>query len=135
MFIRENSQTVVSDLIDGEMMLLNIVEGNYYSLQGVGVALWDAIKEGTSEEELFESLKTAFPSLEAPHLKLDLENFLTALRNENLLIECPDCEPRKPALQDQYQAPILEKYTDLQDLLLIDPIHEVGDSGWPTASL
>ena len=28
---------------------------------------------------------------------------------------------------------ILEKYTDMQDLLLLDPIHEVDDgSGWPT---
>ncbi len=27
--------------------------------------------------------------------------------------------------------PIIEKYTDLEELLLLDPIHEVDESGWP----
>jgi hypothetical protein len=30
-----------------------------------------------------------------------------------------------------FQPPTLRKYTDMQDLLLIDPIHEVDDLGWP----
>jgi hypothetical protein len=27
--------------------------------------------------------------------------------------------------------PVIEIYTDLQDLLLLDPIHDVDDRGWP----
>jgi hypothetical protein len=27
--------------------------------------------------------------------------------------------------------PVLEKFTDMADLLLLDPIHEVGEAGWP----
>jgi hypothetical protein len=27
--------------------------------------------------------------------------------------------------------PVLDKYTDMQELLLLDPIHEVDDAGWP----
>jgi hypothetical protein len=26
---------------------------------------------------------------------------------------------------------VLEKFTDMHDLLLMDPIHEVSDAGWP----
>jgi hypothetical protein len=26
---------------------------------------------------------------------------------------------------------MLQKFTDMQDLLLLDPIHEVDESGWP----
>ena len=31
-----------------------------------------------------------------------------------------------------FEAPILHKYTDMQDLLLLDPIHEVDEAGWPS---
>jgi hypothetical protein len=30
-------------------------------------------------------------------------------------------------------APVLEKYTDMQELLLLDPIHDVEEAGWPKA--
>jgi hypothetical protein len=29
--------------------------------------------------------------------------------------------------------PVLNKYTDMQDLLLLDPIHEVDERGWPNS--
>jgi hypothetical protein len=31
----------------------------------------------------------------------------------------------------KFEPPILEKYVDMQDLLLLDPIHEVDERGWP----
>jgi hypothetical protein len=30
--------------------------------------------------------------------------------------------------------PKLEKYTDMEDLLLLDPIHDVQEVGWPQTS-
>ena len=30
-----------------------------------------------------------------------------------------------------YEPPQLEKYTDMQDLVLLDPVHEVDATGWP----
>ncbi len=32
-----------------------------------------------------------------------------------------------------FEAPKLEKFTDMQDLVLLDPVHEVDDVGWPAA--
>jgi hypothetical protein len=32
----------------------------------------------------------------------------------------------------RFEQPVLEKFTDMEDLLLLDPIHEVNlQSGWP----
>ena len=31
----------------------------------------------------------------------------------------------------QFEFPIIEKFTDMQELLLLDPIHEVDEKGWP----
>ena len=30
-----------------------------------------------------------------------------------------------------YSKPILQKYTNMADLLLLNPIHEVDEQGWP----
>ena len=30
-----------------------------------------------------------------------------------------------------FVTPTLSRYTEMQDLLLLDPIHDVDDSGWP----
>jgi hypothetical protein len=30
-----------------------------------------------------------------------------------------------------YKIPVLNKYTDMQELLLLDPIHDVNAQGWP----
>jgi hypothetical protein len=30
-----------------------------------------------------------------------------------------------------FTRPVLTKFTDMQDLLLLDPIHDVNSSGWP----
>jgi hypothetical protein len=32
---------------------------------------------------------------------------------------------------EPFEPPVLEQYTDMQDLLLLDPIHEVDEQGWP----
>ncbi len=39
-----------------------------------------------------------------------------------------------PAIQGAFAPPRLQRYTDMQDLLLLDPIHDVDEVGWPVAS-
>ena len=34
-----------------------------------------------------------------------------------------------------YVPPVLEKFTDMQDLILLDPVHEVSERGWPHAAI
>jgi hypothetical protein len=35
--------------------------------------------------------------------------------------------------ESKFEKPGLQKYSDMQDLLLLDPIHEVDEMGWPHA--
>ena len=32
-----------------------------------------------------------------------------------------------------FEPPVVEKFTDMQDLVLLDPVHEVQEMGWPLA--
>jgi hypothetical protein len=59
------------------------------------------------------------------------------LCSEGLLEECrsdgnPEPVPTDDPESDQpFVAPVLERYTDMQYFLLLDPIHETADTGWP----
>jgi hypothetical protein len=32
-----------------------------------------------------------------------------------------------------FDEPVLEKFEDMQDLILLDPVFEVDEAGWPSA--
>jgi hypothetical protein len=63
------------------------------------------------------------------------------LHRENLIVPCDGTDQRpEPATNGdratprrRFQAPRFEKHTDMQDLILLDPVHEVADTGWPHA--
>jgi hypothetical protein len=70
------------------------------------------------------------------------------LRAEELLDEAPDPSANGAAVgtlvagggdpthaRAEFEAPILHRYTDMADFMLVDPIHEVEESGWPNRTL
>jgi hypothetical protein len=140
---RENTPTVASELIDGEVVIINFETGSYYSLAGAGADLWQLVVQGNSLEGIVAVLAAAY---DAGHLEMRsaVEALLVELTSEGLAVALPGTDsddgngagsrsrsrsadrPRAP-----FQAPRLRKYTDMQDLLLLDPIHEVDESGWP----
>jgi len=136
MLLKDNSQNVVSDVIDGEAVLLHLKAGNYFCLGGCAKALWAALLEGAEAEHLLAALARAYPQESRVGLESDLMNWLEQLRREDLIVECPQGAAPSSARSDPdfeapYQTPELHKYSDLQDLLLIDPIHESDAAGWP----
>jgi len=63
--------------------------------------------------------------------------FATRLVDEGLLRPTDGSETTaalqlpEPARGDTFAEPVLTRYEDIQELLLIDPIHEVDEDGWP----
>lgn len=135
MILKENLEHVVSDLIDGEMVLLHMGAGNYYSLGGVGITLWKALQRGVDSVSLQSSLIATYPETPDQELGLELERWLEELKTENLIIEHGTSDPDSLSVLDfpkSYQTPELTKYSDLQDLLLLDPVHDADpEVGWP----
>lgn len=131
MVLKDNSQDVVSDLIEGEMVLLHLRAGNYFSLTGTAASLWAALQQGLDPAQSLMVLSQAYPELSKERLDQDLQVFLTRLRQEDLIVESSAPSLGVACFEGSYEAPELNKYTDLQDLLLIDPIHESDATGWP----
>jgi hypothetical protein len=121
------------EVLDGEVVIANLDGGSYYTLGGSGVALWDGLTAGRPLDDLVTDLGLAVGEPVEVVAKAAGE-LVTRLVDENLLRERDDDSPADgpAAIEGEWVVPTLEKYTDMQQLLLLDPIHEVDESGWPS---
>ena len=138
---RVNAPGVVHQTIDGEAVIIHLEHGFYYSLDKVGADVWAAIHSGMSVPALTARLKERCAQ---PGAEIDtaIASLLEELKREDLIVEdaaVPGISPEEATAPDggfrpqamPFERPVLRKYTDLQDLLLLDPIHQVDEAGWP----
>ncbi len=132
---RVNEPHVISEAIDGEVVILNFDKGTYYSLNESAMAVWQGIQGGLGRGGLLRALTSHYADAGAV-AEADLARLLKSLEEEQLIVACDGPAADAPATPNgalaPYVAPQLEKFTDLQDLLLLDPIHDVDESGWPS---
>ena len=131
-----NNPEVINETIDGESVMINLRTGNYYSLTGSGADVWAAIECTASAPEIVDHLCQRYGA-PRDRVEADVQRLLAELRAEDLVVPANgDGAQRLPDGRthgDPYEPPALEKYTDMQDLILLDPVHEVDDRGWPHA--
>jgi hypothetical protein len=131
-----NTGQVISEVIDGEAVMINLTTGNYYSLNPVGVAVWEAVTGGASVDEAVDVLASRYEG-SRDEITAAVESLLDELRREELVVPAEGGRPRtavptgEAEARKPFELPRLEKHTDMQDLILLDPVHEVGDQGWP----
>ena len=49
---RVNSPTVAAETVDGEVLMINLESGSYYSLRDTGAAIWDGIERGAATQTI-----------------------------------------------------------------------------------
>jgi hypothetical protein len=133
---RINTPHVGSETIQGETIIIDFISGAYFSSDKIGSAIWEQLKASASSEQILHEIQRRYPDQQ--EYGPVVTSFLKQLEKENLIvIDSKDVlastvEKNPPVCwPDQYTAPVLRKYTDMQDLLLLDPIHEVDEQGWP----
>jgi coenzyme PQQ synthesis protein D (PqqD) len=133
-----NSPSVVSEIIDGEVIIMNLKSGNYYSSDKAGAIVWSWIEDGKTEAEMNRLAAIRYRA--SPHqIEASFRIFFDRLLEEGLVRKtdaqesAPAAQPDRSNPQEDFFAPELCAYTDMQDLLLLDPIHEVSPVGWPQA--
>lgn len=138
MAYRLNTSNVVHDIIDGEVLAIRSDTGTYYSMMGSAATLWAALITGADAPTMAQAV-AAHHRADVDLVTAALTSFAEDLRAESLLVECEPVGSATIELPAEtrgqaWAAPSVEKYTDMQDLLLFDPIHEVNTSGWPSIS-
>lgn len=132
--LRAASANVHSKVFDDEVVILDMKSGAYFSLRGAGVDVWKLIEANASVAMISEALGERY---EAPSSEIAtaLDSLLGELAESGLVVADTSLDPSRPAAQAAekvpFAAPQIERFTDMQELLLLDPIHEVDDSGWP----
>jgi hypothetical protein len=142
MIVRIATHQVISEVVDDEAIIINSLTGAYYSLDPVGSAVWTALLPGARSSDALERLVVDGFAVDAEIARVDVQALLDQLIEEGLieegLIEPTDNPPLAesvptPPTIRTYATPMLSKYTDMEELLLLDPIHEVDPQGWPVA--
>lgn len=133
-----NRSAVVSDVIEGEAVIINLESGSYYSFNSTGSALWSILQHGPASPSDIAAELAGRYSGEADTIRDAVDASLKQLLDEGLIIESPRgsasaAQPpgTSPADAPAFVAPSLEIHTDMQDFLLVDPIHEVDTTGLP----
>jgi len=134
---RLNAPRVIHELFEHEVVVVNLDTGRYYCLQSSGVDLWNGLMAGASVEEIVRAFQTAYPG-DGAEIETGVVATVADLAREELIAEAPTLGPSAEAWQPRsgttFERPTLQTYTDMQDLLLLDPIHEVDEAGWPIAA-
>lgn len=118
---------------EDELTVINMDSGAYYSIGGSALAMWDLLELGASPDELTAHLTAQF-DVGVNTAEQDVRRIVSILLADSLILvyqgeglgSSAPAEPRRP-----YEAPWVETFDDLQDLLLLDPVHDVSGGAWP----
>lgn len=135
--LRINAPQVVGEVVDGEAVIVNLINGNYYSLDGVGGFIWQCIEKRALPSEIVDAVARRYTGDRA-----DIEPAISALLDQMMregLVLLEDAgenggsvpQDASDSAAEPFSPPVLRRYDDMQDLLLLDPIHDVDEMGWP----
>ena len=139
-----NSPKVLQETIDGEVVIINLDTGHYFSLLKTGAKIWRDIEQGITQIDIVNRLHHQYEG-DRTAIEQVVHQFLAELQQEELIVSTSSSQSQAAtqhlppsaataALEMlTFEPPTLEKFTDMEDLLSIDPIHEVDGRGWPHA--
>src|SRR5260221_1438674 len=126
--LRRKDDDIVAKIMDGEAVIINLANGIYYSSDHVGAVFWKWIEKRYSLEEIAAAIVARYdvPRALAEDDAIRLGGEL--LQHELVVVAADEPqEPARPApvpaAADKlpYRSPQLHTYTDMEDLLALDP--------------
>jgi len=129
------SPEIVHETVDGEVIAIDLVSGSYYSLAGSGPVVWEVLGGGAGEAEIRAVLASRFEA-DGETISAAVSALLSELQESALIVADDRPGEAVPIAggsgeKTPFEAPRLERYTDMKDYFLLDPIHEVDPAGWP----
>lgn len=130
-----NDSKMFADVTNNIAIIINSGTGFYYGINNCGSIIFQAIIDGYSKQAISDALKKFENFPKDIDQKLDI--FINELLQKEIIIEDTDSKSLQPLnidenviKQDKFEM-ILSQYTDAQDLLIADPIHDVDEEvGW-----
>lgn len=137
----KNEPNVISETMGDETIIVDLASGHYFSLREANVDVWECLERGCDEDEIVGVLSERYAPGEGD-LGVSVAGVVAQLREEGLVVprteeagpeEVPAPRPREGD-RKPLSLPPIAKFTDMQDIILLDPVHEVDARGWPHAA-
>lgn len=127
--LKPNEPNVISEPMEGELVVINLESGCYYSLNRPAAQIWSCLDRGFSIEQIIAAQQG--DNLDEREVRDTIASFCSFLEEEMLMIAFASDQDLPMCESDPYEKPVIEKFSDMQEMLLLDPIHEVSEMGWP----
>lgn len=133
-----DNEKIVYEVVADEVVLVNLDEGSYYMMEGSAALIWQMLAAGATLSQTVQLLQEVYAS-GTERIDAETREFVDALRASQLLMPAQDAAPwngAPPAGLDcnrgkPFTTPALARYTDMANLILMDPISEFDENGWP----
>jgi len=132
-----NTAHVSSEIFGEEAVIVNFMTGKYFGMTGSAPVIWKLFESPVSHDDVMAS----FSGLNglSNEIKQQMQTFMDILLQENLIVDAGESDTGNPEPEaislnsDVLQIPpIIEIFDDLQELIVLDPIHDADpEHGWP----
>src|SRR5688572_18758668 len=89
------SNEIVSKVIDGEAIIINLSNGLYYSTVGTGAVVWSGIEAGKTPQDIVDRIAAQFDQVRAV-IDHEVTAFTSQLESEGLIAVGNGKPPQTP---------------------------------------
>ncbi|HUF08092.1 MAG TPA: PqqD family protein [Rhodothermales bacterium] len=132
---------VAHENFDGEVIILNLNIGLYHALNETAGFIWSRMADHEPTESIVQEMASEY-GISVEVARAMFLSFVGAIEHEELV----DVKGSRPEGAAQHEGqtrkagapvtwPVMDTYRDMQHALVLDPIHEVDESGWPVVKV
>ncbi|CAB4324288.1 MAG: PqqD family peptide modification chaperone [Actinobacteria bacterium] len=127
---------VMSEILDGEAVIVDLRTGRYHGAQGVAATAWSVLGRTADLSTIVREVSEVHAPVPTD-VEARISAFVDQLLAAELIVEVAGSAASATIVlatvgaSSPWNDPVLESHNDLEDLLLLDPVHDVGADGWP----
>jgi hypothetical protein len=119
-----DDREVTGKVIDGEAIVINLLTGVYYSMEGSGARIWEGVERGLSVGDIARAVAEDY-GIALERAQDDVSGLLQQLIDERMVRPAADAEPASAMTAAEgaggYEPPLLNIYRDMAEVLALDP--------------
>lgn len=128
-----NTPEVLAEVIEQELVVIHLGHGYYYHGNDTGSQIWTLIGHNYTVGEMSTYLSNLYDT-DSSKMQKTVREYLRILSGEGLIRKTGKKSLKKLAVPliklPKFVTPTLKKHEDMKELLLLDPIHDVGEKTW-----
>lgn len=124
---------VIHEFVDGEVLIVSLKDGAYFSLVEAAAFVWNALVAGADSAAVVAGLERRHEA-EPGAIAGAVDTFVAGLVEAGLMrAGAGDGGYRDDEVvgaKRAFVAPTIDRYTDIEEHMKVDPVHEVDERGW-----